>query len=155
MDSSLSSHSSISLLMAFALLAIGMLLNVWLTGLMLVVFGACTIAIDVASNMNGVAIERKTKRSLMSGFHGGYSLGTLIGAGAMSVLFTLGIIPAWAVVICTLCLPWRSAAEIYCQKKILQQMCLKSGHNMAGCLSLPRSLSSDCSVSSCMPPKAQ
>ena len=90
------------LLMAFALLAIGMLLNVWLTGLMLVVFGACTIAIDVASNMNGVAIERKTKRSLMSGFHGGYSLGTLIGAGAMSVLFTLGIIPAWAVVICTL-----------------------------------------------------
>lgn len=26
-------------------------------------------------------------------FHGGYSLGTLISAGAMSALFTLGIMP--------------------------------------------------------------
>ncbi len=67
---------------------------------MLMIFGGCTITIDVAANMNGVVIERKTGRHLMSGFHGGYSLGTLIGAGAMSVLFTLGIIPKWAVVIC-------------------------------------------------------
>ena len=36
----------------------------------------------------------------MSSFHGGYSLGTLIGAGTMSVLFTLGLIPKWAVIIC-------------------------------------------------------
>lgn len=88
------------LLMAFALLTISLLINVWLTGVMLMIFGGCTITIDVAANMNGVVIERKTGRHLMSGFHGGYSLGTLIGAGAMSVLFTLGIIPKWAVVIC-------------------------------------------------------
>ncbi|MDH6342504.1 putative MFS family arabinose efflux permease [Parabacteroides sp. PFB2-12] len=88
------------LLMAFALLTISLLINMWLTGVMLMVFGSCTITIDVAANMNGIAIERKTGRHLMSGFHGGYSLGTLIGAGAMSVLFTLGLIPKWAVVIC-------------------------------------------------------
>ena len=88
------------LLMAFALLTISLLMNMWLTGAMLMVFGGCTITIDVAANMNGVAIERKTGRYLMSGFHGGYSLGTLIGAGAMSVLFTLGLMPEWAVVIC-------------------------------------------------------
>lgn len=88
------------LLMAFALFTISMLINVWLTGVMLVIFGGCTITIDVAANVNGIAIERKTGKHLMSSFHGGYSLGTLIGAGTMSVLFTLGLIPKWAVVIC-------------------------------------------------------
>lgn len=87
-------------LMAFALLAISLLIDVWLTGVMLMVFGGCTITIDVAANMNGVTVERMTGRHLMSGFHGGYSLGTLIGAGAMSVLFTLGLMPKLAVVIC-------------------------------------------------------
>ena len=88
------------LMMAFALLAISLLINIWLTGVMLMIFGGCTITIDVAANVNGIAIEHKTGRHLMSGFHGGYSLGTLIGAGTMSVLFTLGLIPEWAVVIC-------------------------------------------------------
>lgn len=88
------------LLMAFALFTISMLINVWLTGVMIVIFGGCTITIDVAANVNGIAIERKTGKHLMSSFHGGYSLGTLIGAGTMSVLFTLGLIPKWAVVIC-------------------------------------------------------
>lgn len=88
------------LLMAFALFTISMLINVWLTGVMLVIFGGCTITIDVAANVNGIAIERKTGKHLMSSFHGGYSLGTLIGAGTMSVLFTLCLIPKWAVVIC-------------------------------------------------------
>lgn len=91
-------------LMAFALLAISLLIDVWLTGVMLMVFGGCTITIDVAANMNGVTVERMTGQHLMSGFHGGYSLGTLIGAGAMSILFTLGLMPKLAVVICMVCI---------------------------------------------------
>ncbi len=86
-------------MMALALLAISLMINVWLTAAMLMLFGACTISIDVAANINGVSIEHHTGRHLMSGFHGGYSLGTLIGAGVMSVLFSIGIVPAWAVVI--------------------------------------------------------
>lgn len=86
--------------MILALSAISLMVDMWLTGAMLMVFGACTITIDVAANMNGVAIERRTGRYLMSGFHGGYSLGTLIGAGAMSVLFALGLVPVWAVAVC-------------------------------------------------------
>lgn len=86
--------------MISALSAISLMVDMWLTGAMLMVFGACTITIDVAANMNGVAIERRTGRYLMSGFHGGYSLGTLIGAGAMSVLFALGLVPVWAVAVC-------------------------------------------------------
>lgn len=84
-------------LMALALLAISLMVNVWLTALMLMIFGGCTISIDVAANINGVAIEHRTGKHLMSGFHGGYSLGTLIGAGVMSVLSSLGVVPAWAV----------------------------------------------------------
>ncbi len=52
-------------------------------------FGGCTITIDVAANVNGVAVEGQTGKHLMSGFHGGYSLGTLIGAGVMSSLFRI------------------------------------------------------------------
>lgn len=87
-------------LMALALLSISLMLNVWLTAAMLMIFGSCTIFIDVAANVNGVAIEHRTGKHLMSGFHGGYSLGTLIGAGAMSVLFSVGLVPEWAVVVC-------------------------------------------------------
>lgn len=87
-------------LMALALLAISLMVNVWLTAVMLMIFGGCTISIDVAANINGVAVEHIKKRNLMSGFHGGYSLGTLMSAGLMSILFSLGMIPVWAVVIC-------------------------------------------------------
>lgn len=86
-------------LMAFALLAISLMVNIWITAAMLMIFGGCTISIDVAANINGVAIEHQTGKHLMSGFHGGYSLGTLLGAGTMSILFSLGIVPAWAVMI--------------------------------------------------------
>ena len=87
-------------LMATALLVISLMVDPWLTGGMLMLFGACTITIDVAANLNGVAMETRTGRRLMSGFHGGYSIGTLIGAGAMSALFAFGVIPLWAVVAC-------------------------------------------------------
>ena len=86
-------------LMAFSLLTISLLANFTLTAIMLLVCGGCTITIDVAANVNGVAVEGQTGKHLMSGFHGGYSLGTLIGAGVMSSLFAFGIIPMWSVVI--------------------------------------------------------
>ena len=38
---------------------------------MLLIFGGCTITIDVAANVNGVAVESQTGKHLMSGFHGG------------------------------------------------------------------------------------
>ena len=44
-------------LMAFSLLTISLLANFTLTAIMLLVFGGCTITIDVAANVNGVAVE--------------------------------------------------------------------------------------------------
>ncbi len=88
-------------LMALALLVISMRWNVGLTAIMLLIFGACTILIDVAANINGVEVEQQLKRPLMSGFHGGYSLGTLVGTGLVSLLFAIGFsaTPSIAVVI--------------------------------------------------------
>ncbi len=78
-------------LMAMALLAISLQIDVFVTAAMLLIFGACTILIDVAANVNGVEVERQLKRPLMSGFHGGYSLGTLIGTAVVSILFSIGV----------------------------------------------------------------
>lgn len=78
-------------LMALALAVIASNIHLWLTALMLVVFGMCTVLIDVSANINGVILESRFRKPLMSGFHGGYSLGTLIGAASMSILLTCGL----------------------------------------------------------------
>lgn len=54
----------------------------------LIVFGASLIGIDVASNVNAVILESRYKKPLMSGFHGGYSLGTIVGAMLMTFLIS-------------------------------------------------------------------
>jgi fucose permease len=48
---------------------------------------------DVAINDEATAIERATGRPLMSGFHGMFSLGGMVGAAAWSVLAPLGVSP--------------------------------------------------------------
>ena len=88
-------------LMILALLFISMLANVWLTAAMLIIFGACTIIIDVSANVNGIILERRLDHHLMSGFHGGYSFGTLMGSFLMSCLFSIGLVPLTAVIITT------------------------------------------------------
>ena len=56
----------------------------------LAIFGASLIALDVSSNVNAVVVEKLYNRPLMSGFHGGYSFGTIVGALLMSALLNLG-----------------------------------------------------------------
>ncbi len=77
-------------LMASMLITVASSPWVLLAGCALFLFGAATVGIDVASNVNAVIVENKLKKPLMSGFHGGYSLGTLIGSGFVSLVLTLG-----------------------------------------------------------------
>lgn len=90
-----------AILLALSLAIVATNVSLWLTALLLVVFGMCTVQIDVAANVNGITLEEQFKKNMMSGFHGGYSLGTLIGAGFMSVLLTVGmpILPAALIVL--------------------------------------------------------
>lgn len=70
-------------------------------------FGAAVAMTDVATNVEGAAIERETKRTVMTTLHAGFSLGTVLGAvlGALaaglgvSILVHLGIIAAAILVI--------------------------------------------------------
>lgn len=78
-------------LLSLTLFGIATSADVYLCALMLFVFGAMGIGVDVSSNVNAVMVEAQFKKPLMSGFHGGYSLGTLIGSALASALLTLGL----------------------------------------------------------------
>jgi predicted MFS family arabinose efflux permease len=59
----------------------------------LLMFGAGLGSIDVAMNVQAIIVERASRRSLMSGFHGMFSLGGIAGAGSMAASLSLGISP--------------------------------------------------------------
>lgn len=64
--------------------------------LALLTFGASIGAIDVAMNVHAVEVEQAAGQPLMSGFHGMYSLGGLVGAGGGTALLTSGVRPTTA-----------------------------------------------------------
>lgn len=59
----------------------------------LLIFGMMLGGTDVAMNMQAVVVEKASGRSMMSGFHGFYSLGGIFGAVVMSALLWLGLSP--------------------------------------------------------------
>lgn len=69
-----------------------------LTGALLL-FGAGMGAVDCVMNLQAVAVERAAGRPMMSGFHGLYSLGCILGALLASVLMGTGLGAGWSVLI--------------------------------------------------------
>ena len=63
---------------------------------LLFVFGACLGSMDVAINLHAVLVERASGRRLMSGFHGCFSVGCIVGAGGVTGLLSLGLPPCLA-----------------------------------------------------------
>jgi len=61
--------------------------------LALVVFGACQGSTDVAMNAQGIAVQTRDGRPLMSSLHGFWSLGGLAGACASGALAAVGVAP--------------------------------------------------------------
>ena len=59
----------------------------------LMLFGAGIGATDVAMNIQAIIVERASGRSMMSGFHGLFSLGGIAGAGGMAALLSSGASP--------------------------------------------------------------
>lgn len=55
-------------------------------------------AVDVTMNIQAVLVERQVKRSLMSGFHGMFSIGGIVGAGSVSLLLGVFTEPLHAAV---------------------------------------------------------
>lgn len=72
---------------------------VWLMALTLVGFGVVMGCTSVAMNLQAVLVERKEQRALMSGFHAMFSLGGILGSGAMAILLAQGASPLGAAVV--------------------------------------------------------
>jgi fucose permease len=74
----------------------------WLLAAVLFSFGAAIGTLDVAMNIQAVIVERESGGSLMSGFHGLFSVGGFIGAGMMALLLWLGLSALQASLLVTL-----------------------------------------------------
>lgn len=61
-------------------------------------FGAGIGSVDVTMNIQAVIVERASGRSMMSGFHGLFSLGGIVGAACMTALLGAGASPFAAIV---------------------------------------------------------
>lgn len=67
-----------------------------LLGITLFLFGAAIGTLDVSMNIQAVIVEKNQGGSLMSGFHGLFSVGGFVGAGAMTFLLWCGLTTLWS-----------------------------------------------------------
>ena len=65
----------------------------------LFVFGAGLGTVDSTVNLQAVIVERASGRHMMSGFHGLFSVGGIVGAAGVSALLALGLTPLRAMVV--------------------------------------------------------
>ena len=70
----------------------------------LMLFGAGIGTMDVTMNIQAIIVERASGRSMMSGFHGLFSLGGIAGAGGMAALLSAGASPLAAALCVSLCI---------------------------------------------------
>jgi MFS family permease len=69
----------------------------WLVAALLL-FGAAMGSVDCAANVQAIIVERASGRSMMSGFHGLFSLGGILGAAGVTALLSAGLPPVAATV---------------------------------------------------------
>ncbi len=82
-----------ALLLALCLPLLATFSSVPLLAITLFVFGAALGTADVTVNIQATIVEKASGRAMMSGFHGLYSVGGLIGSSALSGLLWLGLSP--------------------------------------------------------------
>lgn len=65
--------------------------NLWSLTVALAVLGMLGGMVDVAMNAHAVAVERLYRRPIMSGFHGLWSLGSMLAAAVAALIAKLGV----------------------------------------------------------------
>ncbi|MDU6440073.1 MAG: MFS transporter, partial [Pantoea sp.] len=84
----------------------------WMMAATLMVFGAGLGMLDVAMNVQAVEVEKAASKPMMSGFHGFFSLGGILGAGAISLLLGAGLSPLASVALVLLLMALLLAASL-------------------------------------------
>ena len=105
-----------SVLLVLLLPLLAVLSSPFSLALGLMAFGAAIGLIDVAMNIQAVEVEKSAGKSMMSGFHGFFSIGGIIGAGLVSLMLALGLTPLLAVLTVNLLL---IALYFYSRRHIL------------------------------------
>jgi MFS family permease len=82
-----------SLLICVTLPLLAVVSSVPSLAIVLFIFGVALGSTDCVMNVQAVIVERASDKPLMSGFHGFYSLGGIVGAAGTSVLLTAGASP--------------------------------------------------------------
>ncbi|GJE18021.1 MFS transporter [Methylobacterium marchantiae] len=70
----------------------------------LMLFGAGMGVLDCLMNLQAVMVERRAGHPLMSGFHGLYSLGCIVGAAGFSGMLSVGLSPIGATLVVVACI---------------------------------------------------
>jgi MFS family permease len=83
--------SALALCASLPLLA--MATNTYAVAGALFLMGAGGGTLDVVMNIQAVVVEQNSKRSMMSGFHGLFSVGEIVGAGGVTMLLSLNFSP--------------------------------------------------------------
>lgn len=83
------------LLMVPALPFIGLAPSGWILGAALLWLGALDAVMDGAMNAHGLRVQQRYGRSVINGFHGFWSLGTVAGAVVGTVSLALALPIAW------------------------------------------------------------
>ncbi|MDO5571162.1 MAG: MFS transporter [Bacteroidales bacterium] len=86
---------------ASTLLLIGLAHNIYLLGAFLFCFGVFWNLCDISLNTQAIGIERRAGKTIMATFHGGWSVGAVLGALIGFVMIVMGIIPTWHYIIIT------------------------------------------------------
>lgn len=79
-----------TLILLATLLLMATATSLSLLGLALFLFGGSLGVLDIVLNIQGLSIENRINRRMMSNFHGMFSLGTIFGSALMIILLMLG-----------------------------------------------------------------
>ncbi|MFU0911718.1 MFS transporter [Kluyvera intermedia] len=73
--------------------------SAWVFAIGLAIFGASFGSAEVAINVEGAAVEREMKKTVLPMMHGFYSLGTLVGAGVGMAVTAFGLPAVWHIMV--------------------------------------------------------
>jgi MFS family permease len=82
-----------TVLICLALPVLATVSSVTLIAAVLLAFGAGLGSLDCVVNIQAVIVERASRRPMMSGFHGLFSVGGIVGAGGVSAVLGIGASP--------------------------------------------------------------
>jgi fucose permease len=78
------------------------------------VFGGASGLFDVSINAEGTVLEEQSGKRVMSGFHGMFSVGGMVGAGVGALLIAADVPPAWQLgILCAALAALIGAASVF------------------------------------------